>query len=317
MYDTSDVVVWAMLGQKKDKVIHLIYYASKTLNEAEENYMTVEKELLVVVFVVEKYKSYIVGYEVTMHYDHSIAKVPRTKWQITYRVWATRLFNERRRKSQNPSLMSSYSTLKRRSPEDKEYWLYLHFVGCGLFSKWVEAISYVKNNAMTVSKYLKKNIFLRFGTPRAIIIDEGSHFAKLLSKYNINHKVATAHHLQTNGQAEVSNRKMKNILEKVVNLSCKNWAYHLDLVCYEHITSGEERLLQLNDLQEYYSLTHVYVCFHESFVRDGLDRLWSERFSIMVLWRSHRWMEVACLRLMGNDSRRIMKTKIASKSPWT
>lgn len=55
-------------------------------------------------------------------------------------------------------------------------------------SKWVEAISYAKNDAITVSKFLKKSIFTRFGTPQAVISDEGSHFitriiAKLLSKY--------------------------------------------------------------------------------------------------------------------------------------
>ena len=61
MCDASDVAIGAMLGQKKDKVIHSIYYASKTLNEAQENYRTTEKKLLAVVFLIEKYRSYIVG----------------------------------------------------------------------------------------------------------------------------------------------------------------------------------------------------------------------------------------------------------------
>lgn len=50
-----------MLGQKKDKVIRPIYYASKTLNEAQKDYITIEKELFTVVFTIVKYRSYIVG----------------------------------------------------------------------------------------------------------------------------------------------------------------------------------------------------------------------------------------------------------------
>lgn len=60
-----------MLGQRKDKVVHPIYYASKTLNKAQENYTTIEKELLSVVFAIQKFGSYIVGSKVTIHSDHS------------------------------------------------------------------------------------------------------------------------------------------------------------------------------------------------------------------------------------------------------
>ncbi|KAA0067126.1 Retrovirus-related Pol polyprotein from transposon 17.6 [Cucumis melo var. makuwa] len=65
-------VVRAMLGQKKDKVIYLIYYVSKTLNDAQENYTTTKKELLIVVFAIEKFRSYIViGSKVMVHSGHS------------------------------------------------------------------------------------------------------------------------------------------------------------------------------------------------------------------------------------------------------
>ncbi|KAA0040451.1 Transposon Ty3-I Gag-Pol polyprotein [Cucumis melo var. makuwa] len=69
MCDVSDVEVGAMVGQRKDKVIHPINYTSKTLNEVQENYTTTEKELLMVVFAIEKYRSYIVGTKV-MVTDH-------------------------------------------------------------------------------------------------------------------------------------------------------------------------------------------------------------------------------------------------------
>ena len=88
-------------------------------------------------------------------------------------------------------------------------------------SKWVEAMATPKNDAKTVVKFLKKNIFSRFGVPRVLISDGGSHFynvqlQKVLGHYNVMHKVASPYHPQTNGQAEVSNRELKKILEKNV-----------------------------------------------------------------------------------------------------
>ena len=65
----------------------------------------------------------------------------------------------------------------------------------------------------------KKNIFTRFGTPRAIISDGGKHFCndlfdKLVGKYGVTYKVATAYHPQISGQGEVSNRELKRNLKK-------------------------------------------------------------------------------------------------------
>ncbi|KAL4312140.1 hypothetical protein GQ457_01G021180 [Hibiscus cannabinus] len=89
-------------------------------------------------------------------------------------------------------------------------------------SKWVEAVATPLNDAQKVLKFLHKHIFSRFGVPREIISDEGTHFdnkliAKTTQRYGIRHKSATGYHPQTNGQAEVSNREIKQILEKVVS----------------------------------------------------------------------------------------------------
>ncbi|XP_019100932.1 PREDICTED: uncharacterized protein LOC104789643 [Camelina sativa] len=71
MCDASDFAVGAMLGQRKDKKLHAIYYASRTLDEAQRNYATTEKELLAVVFAFEKFRSYLVGSKVIVHTDHA------------------------------------------------------------------------------------------------------------------------------------------------------------------------------------------------------------------------------------------------------
>ena len=95
-------------------------------------------------------------------------------------------------------------------------------------SKWVEAVALSTNDARVVVNFLRKNIFSRFGTPRAIISDGGKHFCNrqfeaLLTKYGVTHHVATPYHPQTSGQVEVSNRELKRILEKTVNISRTDW----------------------------------------------------------------------------------------------
>ncbi|XP_073049540.1 uncharacterized protein [Primulina eburnea] len=88
-------------------------------------------------------------------------------------------------------------------------------------SKWIEAIPCRTNDHKIVIKFLKKNIFSRFGIPRAMISDGGTHFvnkpfASLMKKYGITHKVTTPYHPQTNGQVDLANREIKQILEKTV-----------------------------------------------------------------------------------------------------
>jgi len=98
-------------------------------------------------------------------------------------------------------------------------------------SKWVEVVTTPTNDAKTVIKFLKKNIFSRFGVPRVLICDGGSHFCnaqlkKVLEHYNVRHNVASPYHPQSNGQVEVSNREIKRSLRRQlppqerIGLSC-------------------------------------------------------------------------------------------------
>ncbi|GJS19289.1 reverse transcriptase domain-containing protein [Tanacetum coccineum] len=89
------------------------------------------------------------------------------------------------------------------------------------------------NDARVVCKFLK-SLFARFGTPRAIISDRGTHFcndqfAKVMAKYGVTHRLSTPYHPQTSGQVEVSNRGIKRILERTI---------------------GENRLLELIKLDD-------------------------------------------------------------------
>ncbi|HYP43422.1 MAG TPA: hypothetical protein VEQ18_05315 [Candidatus Nitrosocosmicus sp.] len=89
---------------------------------------------------------------------------------------------------------------------------------------------------------MKNNIFCRFGMPRVIITDGGSHFRntimeKLLMKYHINHRIATAYHPQTSGLAELSNREIKRILEKSVNPTKMDWSAKLEYALWAYRTA--------------------------------------------------------------------------------
>jgi hypothetical protein len=75
MYDASNYAVGVVLGQTKDKKHHAIAYASKTLTGPQLNYATTKKELLAVVFAIDKCRSYLVGAKVIVYSDHAGAKV--------------------------------------------------------------------------------------------------------------------------------------------------------------------------------------------------------------------------------------------------
>ncbi|KAF8102790.1 hypothetical protein N665_0194s0007 [Sinapis alba] len=86
MCDTSDFAVGAVLGQKKEKKLHAIYYSSRTLDDAQCNYATTEKELLAVVFAFENFRSYLLGSKVVVHTDHAALKYLMNKKDAKLRL---------------------------------------------------------------------------------------------------------------------------------------------------------------------------------------------------------------------------------------
>ncbi|CAN6579504.1 unnamed protein product [Malus baccata var. baccata] len=323
MCGTSDYVVGAVLGQRVNKVPHVIYYASRTLNDAQLNYSTTENELLAVVFALEKFRSYLIGTKVIVFSDHAALKYLLTKkdakprlirWILLLQefdleikdkkgsenvvtdhlsrfaidLWYANIINYKVTKkisddftrAQKDKLVKTakfykwddpylwkYCTdqlIRRCVPESefKSILTFCHSYACGghfgakgtalkvLESGFIGLVclrmrtmkATKTNDSKVVSDFIKTNIFARFGTPREIISDGGSHFCNrtfeaLFRKYNVTHKVSTPYHPQTSGQAEVSNREVKQILEKTVSPSRNDWSMRLNDALWAYKTA--------------------------------------------------------------------------------
>ncbi|EOX94137.1 F7F22.17, putative [Theobroma cacao] len=244
MCDASNYVVGAVLGQRKAKILHPIYYASRTLNEAQANYTITNKELFVVVFAFDKFCSYLVGTKVIVYTDHAAIKylIEKKDTKPCLIIWAlllqefdleirdrrgtenlvvdhlSRLENgEQIRNSivinetfideqliQAEKQKTCHGNISKRHEiplnniievEIFDVWG-IEFMGpfipsfnneyilaaVDYVSKWVEAIALPRNGSKVVINFLQRNIFTRFGTPKAIISDEGSHSARRISR---------------------------------------------------------------------------------------------------------------------------------------
>ncbi|KAA3484039.1 reverse transcriptase [Gossypium australe] len=227
MCDASDFSVEVVLGQRKDKVFHAIYYASRTLADSQLNYTTTEKKLLAVVFAFKKFKAYFVG---TKEFDLKIRDMKGTENQVVDHLSRIEARNEGGNIQciQNDFLdeqllvamaLKWYEMVLQTISEVELFDIWgIDFMGpfppswgnvyillaIDYVSKWVEVVTLPTKDAESVLKFLHKNIFTRFGTSRALITDEGSYFdyklvANALNRYEVKHKIATTYHPQTNG----------------------------------------------------------------------------------------------------------------------
>ncbi|GJY87391.1 reverse transcriptase domain-containing protein [Tanacetum coccineum] len=162
MCDASDYAIGVVLGQRIEKHFRPIHYASKTMTEAESNYTTTEKEMLVVVYAFEKFRSYLIMNKSIVYTDHSALKYLFAKKDAKARLLRWVL------------LLQEFDSCDRETQfcNDK--------------------------------------------------------FAKVMSKYGVTHRLATAYHPQMSGQVEVTNRGLKRILERTVGENRASWSDKLN-----------------------------------------------------------------------------------------
>ena len=86
MCNANDFAIGAVLGQREDGKPYVIYYVSKTLNEVQRNYTTIEKELLVIVFALDKFRAFLVGSFIVVFTYHSTLKYLLTKQDAKARM---------------------------------------------------------------------------------------------------------------------------------------------------------------------------------------------------------------------------------------
>nr|GEZ74886.1 reverse transcriptase domain-containing protein [Tanacetum cinerariifolium] len=274
------------LGQRVEKHFWPIHYASKTMNQAETNYTTTEKEMLAVVYAFEKFRSYLIMNK-SIVYTHHLAlkylfdkkdakarlvrwilflqefdfkeinetfpleslnkvahKDPSTPWFVDFANYHAGNFIIKAKKVFDSGfywptiykdafeLVKHCDSCQRQGPFSSSKGNKYILVAVDYLSKWVEAKALPTNDARVVVKFLK-SLFSRFGTPKEIISDRGTHFcndqfARIMSKYGVTHRLSTAYHPQTSGQVEVTNCGLKRILERTVGENYGLWSDKLE-----------------------------------------------------------------------------------------
>ncbi|GJU95395.1 reverse transcriptase domain-containing protein [Tanacetum coccineum] len=281
MCDASDFAVRAVLEQRIDGKFKPIYYASKTLNNAQAHYTTTKKELLAVQTGCQT-KTYqmllLQGFNIDIkdkkgaenlaanhlsrHENSNIGELVeeeiKDKFLDEHLMILKAMLNDKepwyadyvnyivgKVKSGNISSRNEMPQNNIQVYEVFDIWG-LDFMGpfpdlrgnkyilvaVDYVSKWVEAHVLPTNDGRVVVKFLK-GLFARFGVPKALISDRGTHVCnsqleKSLLRYRVTHRISTAYHPQTNGQTEVTNRAIKCILERLVGYNPKDLSEKLN-----------------------------------------------------------------------------------------
>nr|GEV91501.1 reverse transcriptase domain-containing protein [Tanacetum cinerariifolium] len=265
MCDASDFAIGVVLGKRQEKNFRPIHYASKTMTEAELHYTTMEKETLAVVYAFEKFWSYLIMNKSIVYTDHSALKYLFAKKDSKARLlrWSSGgvytagkpLTFSRLATMDPPGDIMARTSLPRRC-------LTLDFIGppstvmpktwsnlvmlvnvrerfrnemkcLKIPSKFVKFLTFGASISWGRSRLHEGTNIYSFGTPRAIISDRETHFyndqfTKVMLKYGVTHRLATAYHPQTSRQVEVSNHGLKRILERTVGKNHASWSDKLD-----------------------------------------------------------------------------------------
>ncbi|GKA73768.1 reverse transcriptase domain-containing protein [Tanacetum coccineum] len=218
----------AVLGQCKTKHFQPIHYASKTMIDAQAYYTTIEKKLLAVVYAFEKFQSYLVLSKTIVYTDHSalkylLAKPRLLQWILLLQEFDVIIRDKNKAENLAADHLSRLENPHQDVLENKEITKTFPLEILGMIT--------FRGDSSTpwfadIANYHAGNFIVKG-------IDRGTHFCndqftKVMLEYGVTHRLSTAYHPQTSGQAEVSNNGLKRILERTVGENQTLWFDKLD-----------------------------------------------------------------------------------------
>nr|GEX88416.1 reverse transcriptase domain-containing protein [Tanacetum cinerariifolium] len=218
MCDASDFAIGAVLGQHQDKHFRPIYYASKTMSEAESNYTTTGKEMLAVVYAFKKFRSYLILNKSIVYTDHSAlkylfakkdSKARLLRWLLLLQIFTFKVIDTKGAENLAAVHLSRLENPHQNVLDPKEINESFPLETLNLVSTR-EAVEILKT--------------CHYGPT-------GGHHGPNYTarkKYDVTYRLATSYHPQTSGQVEVSNRVLKRILERAVGENRVSWSNKLD-----------------------------------------------------------------------------------------
>ncbi|RDY03608.1 Retrovirus-related Pol polyprotein from transposon 17.6, partial [Mucuna pruriens] len=214
---------------------------------AQINYTTTKKELLEIVFALDKFCSYLLGSKIIVFSNHAtlkfLLKKSDTKPRLIQWMFLLQEFDlEIRDKKVSTFPLEASKADKEKLERDVKYYIWnypYHWRLCNDQATIMDRVGQLEKSKtmgfigppfskMPMNFCWPINNVKEFGVPRALISDQGSHFYNhtmdtLLEKYGVVHRIYTTYHSQTNDQAEVFNREIKKLLQKMANPSRNNW----------------------------------------------------------------------------------------------
>nr|GEZ01360.1 DNA-directed DNA polymerase [Tanacetum cinerariifolium] len=214
MCDACDYAMGAVLGQRIEKHFRPIHYASKTTNQAEANYTTIEKEMLAVVYAFKKFRSYLIMNKSIIYTDHSALKYLFAKKDVKARLlrWIL-LLQEFELKVIDTRGAENYAAdhLSRlENPYENVF--YPKEINETFPLESLNKVAHKDPSTLWLSSVIEELTFCN------------DQFSRVMAKYGVTHRLSTAYHPQTSGQVEHANFDLK--------------------------TTGDHRKLQLNELNE-------------------------------------------------------------------